>query len=278
MKKWLWSIPCVILLIVLIAWIAWDNQALEVNEWTVSDRDIPDTFSGYRIAQISDLHNAEFGEHNEELLSMLAGTAPDIIVLTGDLVDSRRTDVDAAADFAAQAMEIAPVYYVTGNHESRLKRLFPALEARLEAAGVTVLRGEAVLLNRDGQQIQLLGVDDITFYTGNWEDQLPEDLERLKKEGLYTVLLSHRPDLLKLYEKAGVDLVFTGHAHGGQIRLPWIGGILAPDQGFFPKYDSGLYTLGETNLMVSRGLGNSLFPFRVNNPPEIVVVELTTTN
>lgn len=278
MKKWLWSIPCVILLIVLIAWIAWDNQALEVNEWTVSDRDIPDTFSGYRIAQISDLHNAEFGEHNEELLSMLAGTAPDIIVLTGDLVDSRRTDVDVAADFAAQAMEIAPVYYVTGNHESRLKRLFPALEARLEAAGVTILRGEAVLLNRDGQQIQLLGVDDITFYTGNWEDQLPEDLERLKKEGLYTVLLSHRPDLLKLYEKAGVDLVFTGHAHGGQIRLPWIGGILAPDQGFFPKYDSGLYTLGETNLMVSRGLGNSLFPFRVNNPPEIVVVELTTTN
>ena len=276
MKKWLWSIPCVILLIVLIAWIAWDNQALEVNEWTVSDRDIPDTFSGYRIAQISDLHNAEFGEHNEELLSMLAGTAPDIIVLTGDLVDSRRTDVDVAADFAAQAMEIAPVYYVTGNHESRLKRLFPALEARLEAAGVTILRGEAVLLNRDGQQIQLLGVDDITFYTGNWEDQLPEDLERLKKEGLYTVLLSHRPDLLKLYEKAGVDLVFTGHAHGGQIRLPWIGGILAPDQGFFPKYDSGLYTLGETNLMVSRGLGNSLFPFRVNNPPEIVVVELTT--
>ena len=276
MKKWLWSIPCVILLIVLIAWIAWDNQALEVNEWTVSDRDIPDTFSGYRIAQISDLHNAEFGEHNEELLSMLAGTAPDIIVLTGDLVDSRRTDVDVAADFAAQAMEIAPVYYVTGNHESRLKRLFPTLEARLEAAGVTVLRGEAVLLNRDGQQIQLLGVDDITFYTGNWEDQLPEDLERLKKEGLYTVLLSHRPDLLKLYEKAGVDLVFTGHAHGGQIRLPWIGGILAPDQGFFPKCDSGLYTLGETNLMVSRGLGNSLFPFRVNNPPEIVVVELTT--
>ena len=267
-----------ILLIVLIAWIAWDNQALEVNEWTVSDRDIPDTFSGYRIAQISDLHNAEFGEHNEELLSMLAGTAPDIIVLTGDLVDSRRTDVDVAADFAAQAMEIAPVYYVTGNHESRLKRLFPALEARLEAAGVTILRGEAVLLNRDGQQIQLLGVDDITFYTGNWEDQLPEDLERLKKEGLYTVLLSHRPDLLELYEKAGVDLVFTGHAHGGQIRLPWIGGILAPDQGFFPKYDSGLYTLGETNLMVSRGLGNSLFPFRVNNPPEIVVVELTTTN
>ena len=278
MKKWLWSIPCVILLIVLIAWIAWDNQALEVNEWTVSDRDIPDTFSGYRIAQISDLHNAEFGGHNEELLSMLAGTAPDIIVLTGDLVDSRRTDVDVAADFAARAMEIAPVYYVTGNHENRLKTEFPKLEKRLKNAGVTVLRNESVVLEQDGQQIQLLGVDDITFYTKNWEDPLIEDLERLKADDLYTVLLSHRPDLLKLYEKAGVDLVFTGHAHGGQIRLPWIGGILAPDQGFFPKYDSGLYTLGETNLMVSRGLGNSLFPFRVNNPPEIVVVELTTTN
>ena len=278
MKKWLWSIPCVILLIVLIAWIAWGNQALEVNEWTVSDRDIPDTFSGYRIAQISDLHNAEFGEHNEELLSILASTDPDIIVITGDLIDSRRTDVDVAIQFAAQAAEISPVYYVTGNHESRLAKEFSQLEAGLRAAGVTVLRNESVILEQRGQQIQLLGVDDITFYSENPERQLSENLEKLKKEDLYTVLLSHKPHLMPLYAKAGMDLVFSGHAHGGQFRLPWIGGVLAPDQGFFPKYDSGLYSLGETHLMVSRGLGNSLFPFRVNNPPEIVVVELAPTN
>lgn len=274
MKKWLWSIPCAILLIALAAWIAWGNQALEINEWTVSGSRLPEEFSGFRIAQISDLHNAEFGEENEKLLSMLAGASPDIIVLTGDLIDSRRTDVDVAADFAARAMEIAPVYYVTGNHENRLKTEFPKLEKRLKNAGVTVLRNESVVLEQDGQQIQLLGVDDITFYTKNWEDPLIEDLERLKADDLYTVLLSHRPDLLKLYEKTGIDLVFTGHAHGGQIRFPRIGGLFAPDQGFFPQYDSGMYTQGDTHMMVSRGLGNSLFPFRINNPPEIVVVQL----
>lgn len=274
MKKWLWVLG--VLLVALIIWIVRGNRALEVNTWTVSGSKLPDAFSGFRIAQVSDLHNTEFGADNQKLLSLLADTAPDIIVITGDLIDSRRTDVDIALRFAASAMEIAPVYYVTGNHESRLETEFSQLEKGLKAAGVTVLRNESVILEQDGQQIQLLGMDDITFYSENAEHQFSENLKALKDDELYTVLLSHKPNLLPLYAETGMDLVFSGHAHGGQFRLPWIGGILAPDQGFFPKYDSGLYTMENTTMMVSRGLGNSLFPFRVNNPPEIVVVQLTS--
>ena len=274
MKKWLWVLG--VLLVALIIWIVRGNRALEVNTWTVSGSKLPDAFSGFRIVQVSDLHNTEFGSDNQKLLSLLADTAPDIIVITGDLIDSRRTDVDIALRFAASAMEIAPVYYVTGNHEGRLGTEFSQLETGLKAAGVTVLRNESVILEQDGQQIQLLGMDDITFYSENAEHQFSENLKALKDDELYTVLLSHKPNLLPLYAEAGMDLVFSGHAHGGQFRLPWIGGILAPDQGFFPKYDSGLYTMENTTMMVSRGLGNSLFPFRVNNPPEIVVVQLTS--
>lgn len=274
MKKWLWVLG--VLLVALIIGIIRGNRALEVNTWTVSGSKLPDAFSGFRIVQVSDLHNTEFGSDNQKLLSLLADTDPDIIVITGDLIDSRRTDVDIALRFAASAMEIAPVYYVTGNHESRLETEFSQLETGLKAAGVTVLRNESVILEQDGQQIQLLGMDDITFYSENAEHQFSENLKALKDDELYTVLLSHKPNLLPLYAEAGMDLVFSGHAHGGQFRLPWIGGILAPDQGFFPKYDSGLYTMENTTMMVSRGLGNSLFPFRVNNPPEIVVVQLTS--
>ena len=274
MKKWLWVLG--VLLVALIIWIIRGNRALQVNTWTVSGSKLPDAFSGFRIVQVSDLHNTEFGSDNQKLLSLLADTDPDIIVITGDLIDSRRTDVDIALRFAASAMEIAPVYYVTGNHESRLETEFSQLETGLKAAGVTVLRNESVILEQDGQQIQLLGMDDITFYSENAEHQFSENLKALKDDELYTVLLSHKPNLLPLYAEAGMDLVFSGHAHGGQFRLPWIGGILAPDQGFFPKYDSGLYTMENTTMMVSRGLGNSLFPFRVNNPPEIVVVQLTS--
>lgn len=274
MKKWLWVLG--VLLVALIIWIIRGNRALEVNTWTVSGSKLPDAFSGFRIVQVSDLHNTEFGSDNQKLLSLLADTDPDIIVITGDLIDSRRTNVNVAVRFAAQAVKIAPVYYATGNHESRLETEFSQLETGLKAAGVTVLRNESVILEQDGQQIQLLGMDDITFYSENAEHQFSENLKALKDDELYTVLLSHKPNLLPLYAEAGMDLVFSGHAHGGQFRLPWIGGILAPDQGFFPKYDSGLYTMENTTMMVSRGLGNSLFPFRVNNPPEIVVVQLTS--
>lgn len=258
-------------------WLWWGNRAVMVHTISVTDQRLPQEFEGFRIAQISDLHNEVFGTGNGELLTLLAGTQPDIIVITGDLIDSRRTDVSAALEFVRGAVEIAPVYYVAGNHESRIPEEFWMLERCMENLGVSVLRGERTLLTREGAAIALIGVDDPTFQdknSANWPGIVEEELGRLREEGLYSILLIHRPELLETYARAGMNLVFSGHAHGGQVRIPFVGGVIAPNQGFFPQYDGGLYTMGDTQLVLSRGLGNSLCPLRVNNRPEIVLAEL----
>lgn len=267
-----------LLIIVLGIWIAWGNSALMVNKYIVENDKIPEKFHGFRIAQISDLHNAEFGEGNEKLLSMLKECKPDIIVLTGDLVDSRRTDIDVSISFAKEAVLIAPVYYVTGNHESRIPE-YEDLIKGIEEAGVQILGNESVLLEKSGEKIVLAGVQDPCFKSDylfdSEENFLGESLsEIIKDEQQFTMLLSHRPEYFDVYVENNVDLVLCGHAHGGQFRLPFIGGVIAPNQGLFPKYDAGLYIEENTNMIVSRGVGNSILPFRVNNRPEIVLVEL----
>ena len=263
-----------LVLLVLVLWILWGNYSIQVTKFTVSSRKIPSSFDGFTIAQVSDLHNAEFGEENERLLKLLREVEPDGIFLTGDLVDSRRTDMEAALTFAMEAEKIAPCYYVTGNHESRISE-YPELEKGLKSIGVTVLRDNAVALTKNTESILLIGLEDPDF-TGESSVVIEEKLSELKMEGCYTVLLSHRPELFETYRACGVELVFAGHAHGGQVRLPLVGGIIAPDQGLFPKYDAGMYCQKETNMIVSRGLGNSLFPFRVNNRPQLVVAVLNS--
>jgi len=249
--------------------VAQGNGPLGVTEYSVEAPDLPEEFRGFRIAQISDLHNEEFGKDNGELINMLSGCKPDIIVITGDLVDSRRTDIHIALTFAEQAVQIAPVYYVTGNHEARIVR-YDALKAGLEERGVTVLTDESVLIPRGDAQIIMMGLAES-------EEPPAERLARMREESEgYRVLLSHRPELFDLYAGENIDLVFTGHAHGGQFRIPGIGGLFAPGQGFFPKYDSGMFSENGTTMVVSRGLGNSLFPLRIYNPPEIVLVNLIT--
>jgi len=256
----------------------WGNSALMTSEYRIVSSRIPAGFDGFRIAQISDLHNAEFGEGNEKLLSMLAETGPDIIVLTGDLIDSRNLDLSIALSFAEDAVKIAPCYYVTGNHESRIEAL-PELLSGLADAGITVLRNEKLLLERNGDAITLLGVDDPAFRSdymvGDSGPVLTAALQELMTEEMgYTVLLSHRPEWFHLYRSFGVNLVFSGHAHGGQFRLPFLGGVFAPNQWFFPEYDAGLFTEDDTSMVVSRGLGASVIPLRINNRPEILVAEL----
>lgn len=279
--KRLWiAILAAALLAALILWLAWGNRALTVTRLTVESDQLPDTFSGFRIVQVSDLHNTQFGPENEDLLNLLRAETPDLILLTGDLVDSRRTDLEVAIAFGTQAAQIAPTYYVPGNHEARLSdQNFETLREGLVAGGVTVLENRSETLERDGAHITLVGVFDPGFYT----DYLMKDSALVMdtllsgldlEEQDYTVLLSHRPELLDTYADHPVDLIFAGHAHGGQVRLPGIGGLAAPDQGLFPKYDAELYSQGDTQMVVSRGLGNSIFPLRVNNRPELVVVEL----
>ena len=271
-------IVSILVILCLGIWTLWGNTALEVNEYEIVSDRIPEAFSGFRIAQVSDLHNAEFGEGNEKLIELLSQTNPDMIVITGDLIDSRHTDIEIALEFARQAIKLAPVYYVSGNHEARVHE-YEDLKMGLAEAGVIVLEDQKVQITREGESITLMGIDDPSFQ----EDYLFGDavsvtssaLSELQNESdRYTVLLAHRPELFETYVDAGVDMVFSGHAHGGQFRLPFVGGLVAPNQGFFPEYDAGLFSEGSTNMIVSRGVGNSIIPIRINNRPEIVVAEL----
>ena len=281
MKKWNkknWLYVAAICLVVISAWIVLGNTNLEITEYYVTSSKIPDSFDGFEFAQISDLHNAEFGDENKDILELLSQIEPDMIALTGDLIDSCQTDIEIALDFASKAVQIAPVYYVSGNHEARIPE-YAELKMGLTEAGVTVLENQKIQITKDGESITLIGIQDPSFRT----DYLFGDAESVSRQAItslqnesdgFTVLLSHRPELFELYVDTGVDLVFSGHAHGGQFRLPFVGGLVAPNQGFFPKYDAGQFIEENTTMIVSRGVGNSIIPFRINNPPEIVVVEL----
>ena len=227
-KKNIITAAACIVLLAGIGWVLWGNTALMIQEYTVTSDRLPDAFSGFRIAQVSDLHNDVFGKDNVRLIDKLSESDPDIIVLTGDLIDSRRTNTAVAVDFARQALQIAPVYYVSGNHESRMMDTFEQLADELEQLGVCVLRDEAVTVEKDGAEIQLIGLDDIGFYYTVYQERLSgmtreelalENIGRLRDEEMYSVLLSHRPELMEVYAESGCDLVFSGHSHGGQFRF-----------------------------------------------------------
>ena len=267
-------------LITLVIWIAWGNTALELYTYTVTSARLPECFDGYRIAHVSDLHNAEMGEDNEKLLAMLREADPDMIAITGDLIDSRNTNVEIALQFAQEAMKIATCYYVSGNHEARVNE-YEELKTGLISAGVIILEDTQTEISIEEQTITLIGVNDPSFQTdylfGDSETVINSKLTELHTDGeVFTILLSHRPELFDTYADHDVDLVLSGHAHGGQFRLPFIGGVVAPNQGLFPEYDAGIYTDGNTNMLVSRGVGNSILPFRINNRPEVILIELQT--
>ena len=271
-------IVSVLVILCLGIWTLWGNIALEVNEYEIVSDRIPQGFDGFRIAQVSDLHNKDFGEGYGQLLTLLSEINPDIIVVTGDLIDSRQTDLDIALEFAWQAGKIARVYYVSGNHEARVPE-YEDLKIGLVKAGVVILENQKVQITREGESITLMGIDDPSFQEdylfGDSESVARQAIENLQNESVeYTILLSHRPELFDLYVETEMDLVFSGHAHGGQFRLPFLGGLVAPNQGFFPKYDAGLFSEENTTMIVSRGVGNSIIPIRFNNRPEIVLVTL----
>ena len=245
------------------------NTEITASHYVFRSPKVRGALEGFRITQISDLHNREFGRDNCRLLALTEAQLPDLLVITGDLTDSYHTDLPKALDGARRLARLAPCYYVTGNHEHRMSEERQAEFYRdLEAAGVIVLRNEAVRMGL-GEGFRLLGVDCEQGETGTllelMHDRPAEELN---------ILLSHKPHYAKNYQKAGVDLVLSGHAHGGQWRLPGIGGLYAPGQGPLPRYTAGMYRLGDTVMCVSRGLGNSAFPLRIENKPEIVTVIL----
>ena len=271
-RKWIILLCVAVLLMVLMVWTVWSNGAAKLSNITVTSGNLPKSFDGYKIALVSDLHNAEFGENNIELIELLNKASPNIIAITGDIVDSHRTDIEIAVEFARQAAEIAPCYYVSGNHEGLLdKGEYLRLITGLESVGVTVLDNEESIIERNGEKISLIGINDPIIGENH---ATSEKIAAIPSFDGFTILLSHHPEIFDEYIGAGVDLALCGHAHGGQFRLPFIGGLYAPNQGFFPKYDAGLYTSGNSNMVVSRGVGNSVYPIRFNNRPEIVLIEL----
>ena len=228
---------------------------------------------GLKIAQISDVHSADI---QGELQTALREAAPDLIVFTGDLVNREDRDLSCALSLAAMAAQIAPAYYAPGNHEAD-NPCYPELREGLEEAGITVLENESVQLWYRGARVNIIGLLDLAFHPQGRtaaREELPGLIQDLSVHGALNVVLSHRPSLMEEYGESGADLVFSGHAHGGQVRMPLIGPLFAPDEGALPDYTAGTYLAGETWVVVSRGLGNGTpFP-RLWNAPELVVVTM----
>ncbi|MDQ8734372.1 metallophosphoesterase [Paenibacillus sp. LHD-38] len=277
-KRWLILIPVIILAV--IAFLYYENNAIGITRYQLSSDKLPDGFDTYRIVQLTDLHSKSFGKEQSVITRKVKKLKPDLIVMTGDLVDSRRYNAEISLTLMRKMTELAPVYYVTGNHEWGSR--FPALAKGLKELGVHVMRNTSELVKLGDGEIRITGVDDPTF-----NHEADGDVERINEhigaaleeadlsKERYSILLSHRPELFSEYVRNQFDLTFSGHAHGGQVRLPFLGGLVAPGQGFLPRYDGGKYTEGETTMIVSRGLGNSIIPQRLFNRPEVVLVELT---
>lgn len=262
----------IVTILLLVVFFRYQNNDLGTSKINYKNTRLPKAFNNYKIVHLSDLHNKSFGKNQSQLLNKISQQDPDIIVITGDLVDRRRYKLEPALDLIKGAVKIAPVYYVAGNHESH-KGIYKEVKVNLEALKVTVLENKAVSIGKGEEKIDIVGLLDADFYKDE-EVTFLNHLNSFFNRDNFTILLSHKPNYFKDYSEAGIDLVFSGHAHGGQIRLPFIGGLVGPDQGLFPKYTSGIYTKNQTSMVVSRGLGNSLFPLRLFNKPEIVLITL----
>lgn len=330
----------------------------EINQYDIKDTKLPQVFNNTVIAHVSDLHSANYGENQKDLLEAIKKAGPDYIAITGDLIDSNYNDIDIVMNFINGAVNIAPTFYVTGNHEA-WTTLYVKLEKALVDAGVILLRDEVIRLTKGNESISIIGLDDPDFLDiqtsenkdlsiktfiynltgkdgllGNGEvvsfnesyksrlldninsslsskvrasllsqnklnlraaslmtdssGALSLDYSLNKNEGFveklkfltslvedYSIVLSHRPEFFKDFVRAKANLVLTGHTHGGQVRFPILGNVYSPHQGLFPKYSDGLYTENNTNMIISRGLGNSGLPFRFNNPAELIIVKLS---
>lgn len=271
-KKWFGAIALIIAIFVGIC--AWALQStMVVTQYEIALPEGMEGLDGYRIVQISDLHSADLEEEIERALEQLR---PDLIVITGDLVSRKDRDFTRALSVATVAVRFAPTYFVRGNHE--VDNLdYARLRQGLEEAGVNVLEDEGVVLEHNGTALNLVGVKDVSAFSenrGKAIEAMVQTAKGLFVDGAYHVLLSHRPSLLDAYAACGADLVFSGHAHGGQVRLPGVGALFAPDEGFLPKITEGVHTAGQAQVVVSRGLGNQTPVPRLWNAPELVAVTL----
>ena len=278
MKKKIIVILIIIILLSLISYyLYYENNTLQISNYVITNNKIPKEFNNYKIVQISDFHNTKSKKLHNSLVKEISNIKPNIIVITGDFIDANKTDINTSINFIKKIKDIAPIYYVTGNHEASIES-YNKLKEELINNNVTILDDKVEVLENNNALINLIGLDDPAFNKEPYRDDKTTIKDNLKMitydKTQYTILLSHRPELIDTYTEENFDLVLSGHAHGGQIRIPFLGGLVAPNQGFLPKYTSGIYEKNDTKMIVSRGIGNSIIPFRINNRPELVVISL----
>ena len=251
------------------------NLYIEVEEFEYLSKDIPKAFDGVKIVQISDYHN-HGGSYDDRLIDNIKEQSPDYIFLTGDIADGIKTDINAANAFLEKVSKVAPCYLVWGNHDYSIpKSKLDKMRKCCKKNKITVLENDYTTLERDGSKIMLVGTD-----THLSNGRAAELMHTLPTDKQFVIWLHHFPeDFEDIVNKSGeknskADLIFTGHAHGGLIRLPFIKGIYAPGQGMFPDYTSGRYNIGDSAMLVSRGVGNSGYTLRWLNSFHLVVCTL----
>ena len=256
-------------------YVHWGNTALQTTFFRAYFGNLPDGFDGCRLVVLGDLHSTYFGEKNETLLEAVRAQEPEYIFLVGDLVDAfREVPGGYVQETAAGLADIAPTYYVTGNHEWAVGDV-PELKKNLESQGVTVLSNQFVTLEQKKSHLVLAGIDDPNGYA---DQKTPGELAEEIRAGFeepFWLLLAHRNNYFEReYSLLGADLVISGHGHGGLIRLPFTDGLLSVERTLFPSYTAGFYSANGGEVFVSRGLGNSGPSFRIFNRPEIAVLTL----
>lgn len=245
------------------------------TEYILCYKNLSQSFDGYRVVQLSDLHMAEFGKENESLIESVTEQQPDIIVITGDLLvrhmaKTNGEQTEKIRPFLEKLSQIAPCYFVSGNHEWASGELAELAEL-LGELNIVYLRNEFVLLEKGGESIVLAGVEDPNGPADMIKpDKLAEIISH-KYPDKFTLLLAHRNNWLTKYPDLPVDTILCGHAHGGIVRMPLVGGVLGTERDIFPKYDAGAFNEGNYDLVVSRGLGGQI-PRFLNNPEVVTVV------
>ncbi len=281
-KKVLVHISFIIIFTLLGIRIYIDNETIGITKSEVYSDEIPDAFNNYKILQLSDLHSKEFGENNANLILKINEADPDIIVMTGDMVNAKDTDYTIFYNLVESIFQSYKMFFITGNHEQDIpnekrKELFDYLEKH----DVIVLNNEMVQLTKGNDIINLYGLwynSKYYFSDGTNESILKEEIiskligEADKSE--YNILLTHNPKHFEEYSKWGADLVFSGHVHGGMVRLPVVGALFSPERTFFPEYSEGIYEYENAKMVVSRGAGIGTKGFRLFNKPEINLITL----
>ncbi|QGY39155.1 metallophosphoesterase [Pseudodesulfovibrio cashew] len=244
------------------------TEELTVTRQTIAVHTLPTLFSGFTICHLSDLHSREYGAGNRELLRIIDEHKPDLIAMTGDMIDKRRCDESVCLHLCREAARIAPAKFVTGNHE--MTNFHQMIQHRLRDTGVDFLDNRNTILQRGGDKVYLAGAGEYNYYG---KQSIKFSMNGIPEDAC-SIVLSHHPEIMEEFSNRKANLILSGHTHGGQIRLPFAGAVIAPDQWVFPRYTDGLYRKGGTAMYVSRGLGNSIIPLRLNCPPEIAFLTL----